>query len=84
MNDLNEIKNFGPYMVRIMNSIGIYSRKDLLKSDYKTIKKKLVTAGVAPHLNIFYSIETGLQDRRWDEITYEEKHEINKILANLN
>lgn len=53
MNDLNEIKNFGPYMVKIMNLIEIYSRKDIMESDYRTIKKKLVKAGVAPHLNIF-------------------------------
>jgi len=33
MNDLDTIKNFGPYMVKIMNLIEIYSRKDLLASD---------------------------------------------------
>jgi len=35
MNDLKEIKNFGPYMVKIMNLIGIHSREDLMASDYK-------------------------------------------------
>lgn len=33
MNDLKEIKNFGPYMVKVMNMIGIYSREDLMASD---------------------------------------------------
>jgi hypothetical protein len=83
MNDLNEIKNFGPYMVKIMNLIGICSRKDLLESDYRTIKKKLVQAGVTPHLNIFYSIEMGLQGKNWNEITLNEKNEIKKILEDL-
>ena len=80
MNDVKEIKNFGPYMVKIMNLIGIYSREDLMASDYKTIKENLVKKGILPHLNIFYSIEMGLQDRRWNEITLEEKKEIQNIL----
>jgi hypothetical protein len=57
MNDLGNIKNFGPYMVKIMNHIGIHSREDLMDTDYKTIKKNLINAGVTPHLNIFYSID---------------------------
>jgi hypothetical protein len=80
MNDLKEIKNFGPYMVKVMNMIGIYSREDLMDSDYKKIKNELVKAGVKPHLNIFYAIEMGLRDKPWNEITSEEKNEIKKIL----
>jgi DNA transformation protein len=83
MSDLNEIKNFGPYVVKIMNLIGIHSRKELIESDYKTIKKKLVLAGVTPHLNLFYSIEMGLQGKRWNEITSNEKNEIKNILEDL-
>jgi DNA transformation protein len=83
MNDLDEIKNFGPYMVRIMNLIGIYSREDLLTSDYKTIKKNMINAGIKPHLNIFYSIEMGLQGKRWNEITANEKNEIQRILEDV-
>ncbi|MFM7379609.1 MAG: TfoX/Sxy family DNA transformation protein [Bacteroidota bacterium] len=80
MNDLDTIKNFGPYMVKIMNLIGIHSRDNLMASDYKTIKKNLIKAGVTPHLNIFYSIEMGLQGKSWNEITANEKNEIQKIL----
>jgi len=80
MSDLKEIKNFGPYMVKIMNLIGIHSREDLMASDYKTIKEDLVKKGILPHLNIFYSIEMGLQDRRWNEITLEEKKEVQIFL----
>ncbi len=84
MNDLKEIKNFGPYMVKVMNLIGINSREDLLASDYKKIKKELIKVGVNPHLNIFYSIEMGLQDKPWNEITSEEKNEIKNILINCD
>lgn len=84
MNDLDEIKNFGPYMVKIMKRIGIQSREDLLASDYKTIKKELVKAGVTPHLNIFYSIEMGLQGKGWTEISAEEKNEVKKILGDID
>jgi hypothetical protein len=80
MNDVKEIKNFGPYMVKIMNLIGIYSREDLMASDYKKIKEDLVKKRIFPHLNIFYSIEMGLQDKRWNEITLEERKEIQNIL----
>ncbi|MFM8787593.1 MAG: TfoX/Sxy family DNA transformation protein [Bacteroidota bacterium] len=80
MNDLDTIKNFGPYMVKIMSLIGIHSRDNLMASDYKTIKKNLINAGVTPHLNIFYSIEMGLQGKSWNEITANEKNEIQKIL----
>lgn len=83
MNDLDNIKNFGPYMVKIMNLIGIHSREDLMDTDYKTIKMNLINAGVAPHLNIFYSIEMGLQGKSWNEITANEKNEIQKILEDV-
>jgi hypothetical protein len=83
MNDLDEIKNFGPYMVKIMNLIEIHSSKELMSSDYKTIKKNLINAGVKPHLNIFYSIEMGLQGKSWNEITSNEKNEIQKILEGV-
>ncbi len=83
MNDLEEIKNFGPYMVKIMNLIGIHSREDLMASDYKTIKKNMINAGIKPHLNIFYSIEMGLQGKRWNEITSNEKNEIKRILEGI-
>ena len=83
MNDLEQIKNFGPYMVKIMNLIGIHSREDLMASDYKTIKKNLIVAGVTPHLNIFYSIEMGLQGKSWHEITANEKKEIQRILKEV-
>jgi DNA transformation protein len=83
MNDLEEIKNFGPYMVKIMNLIGIHSREDLMASDYKTIRKNLINVGVKLHLNIFYSIEMGLQGKSWNEITTDEKNEIKKILEGV-
>ncbi len=67
-------------MVKIMNLIGIYSREDLMASDYKKIKEDLVKKRIFPHLNIFYSIEMGLQDKRWNEITLEERKEIQNIL----
>jgi hypothetical protein len=80
MENLEEIKNFGPYMVKILNLIGIHTKVDLLAADYKKIKADLVKAGITPHLNLFYSIEMGLQDRRWNEITTQEKQEIKEIL----
>ena len=83
MNDLDKIKNFGPYMVKIMKLIGIHSREDLLASDYKTIKENLINAGVIPHLNIFYSIEMGLQGKSWHEINANEKKEIQRILKEV-
>ena len=83
MNDLDDIKNFGPYMLKVMNLIGIHSKEDLMTSDYKTIKKNLIKAGVKPHLNIFYSIEMGLQGKSWNEITANEKKEIQRILKEV-
>ncbi|MFZ4561352.1 MAG: TfoX/Sxy family DNA transformation protein [Saprospiraceae bacterium] len=78
--DIAELKNFGPYMVNIMNRIGIFSKEDLLHADYRDIKQKLVRNGIQPHLNIFYAIEMGLQDRKWNDISVEEKKELQKIL----
>jgi len=80
MNDLGEIKNFGPYLVKIMNLIGIHSKEDLMALDHKTIKKNLINARIIPHLNIFYSIEMGLQGKSWQEITPVQKQEIQIIL----
>ena len=80
MSNLSEIKNFGPYMVNIMHEIGIYSKEDLLNTDYQWIKNALLSKGIRPHLNIFYSIEMGLQGRNWIDITQQEKSEIQSIL----
>ena len=70
-------------MVKIMNLIDIHSKEDLMASDYKTIKKNLINAGINPHLNIFYSIEMGIQGKSWNEITANEKNEIQKILKDV-
>ncbi len=42
-----------------------------MDSNYKTIQDDLAKAGITPHLNIFYSIEMGLQGKSWQEITQE-------------
>ncbi len=71
-------------MVKIMNLIGIYSKEELLATDYITIKHKLLKAGVTPHLNIFYSIEMGLQGKSWHEISTHDKIQIQNILNQFN
>ena len=81
MSDLADILNFGPFMVKILNQIGIFSKEDLLNTDYLSIRNALIEKGIKPHLLIFYSIEMGLQDRIWSDIKHEEKKEIQKILA---
>ena len=78
---LQHIKNFGPYMVSILNRIGIFTKEELMESDYPYIRSKLEEKGIKPHLNIFYSIEMGLQDRVWSSITNEEKREVRKSLG---
>jgi hypothetical protein len=52
-----------------------------LNSDYKTIKEKLIQAGITPHILMFYSIEMGLQDRKWNDISPTEKQELKRILG---
>jgi hypothetical protein len=80
VSQLNEIKNFGPYMVTILHKIGIHTKEDLLNTDYKHIRDALVSKGIRPHLNIFYSIEMGLQGRVWSDITAQEKKELKEML----
>ena len=79
MNDLKDIKNFGPYMIHIMGQIGVNTIQDLMHADYLSIRDRLIEAGIQPNLNIFYSIEMGLQDRKWSDITENEKMEIRSI-----
>lgn len=67
-------------MVKIMHEIGICTKEDLMNTDYRQIKTALINKGIQPHLNIFYSIEMGLQDRNWNDITPQEKAEIQAIL----
>ena len=68
-------------MIKIMNLIAIQSREELMATEYITIKEELIKAGVKPHLNIFYSIEMGLQGKGWNEMTTFEKNELKKILG---
>lgn len=68
-------------MVGWLNRIGIHSEEDLLNSDYQTIYRKFEAAGIYPHILIFYSIDMGLQDRKWSDITESEKAELRAILG---
>ncbi len=67
-------------MVKIMNAIGIYTKEELLNSSYSKIKNELKKLGIRPHLNIFYAIEMGLQNRPWNSITPTEKKEVKALL----
>ena len=67
-------------MVTILHKIGIYTKEDLLNTDYKHIRDALVSEGIRPHLNIFCSIEMGLQGRVWSDITSQEKKELKEML----
>lgn len=80
MRSLIEIKNFGPKMVEWLKAIDIHDEADLLNSDYRTIKEKLIQAGITPHILMFYSIEMGLQERKWNDISPAEKQELRRIL----
>jgi hypothetical protein len=51
-----------------------------MNADYRQIKAALINKGIQPHLNIFYSIEMGLQNRVWNDITLQEKKEIQEIV----
>ncbi|MFN9665431.1 MAG: TfoX/Sxy family DNA transformation protein [Bacteroidota bacterium] len=51
-----------------------------MHTDYRKIKADLIKKGIQPHLNIFYSIEMGLQDRSWSDISQQEKQEMQAIL----
>ena len=79
-NNLSQIKNFGPRMVQIFDQIGVHSKKELIELSYREIRDRLISAGIKPHLLIFYSIEMGLQDRSWMDITPREKAEIKELL----
>ncbi len=68
-------------MVRILNQIGIYSKDDLLQADLRGIYQALQEQGIKPHLLIFYSIEMGLQNRKWSDILEEEKRRIQDVLG---
>ncbi len=88
MRSLIEIKNFGPKMVEWLNKrkhcfrwSDIHDEADLLNSDYRTIKQKMIGAGITPHFLMFYSIEMGLQDRKWNDISPTEKQELKRILV---
>ena len=67
-------------MIHIMGLIGINTVQDLMNADYLSIRDSLTREGIHPHLNIFYSIEMGLQGRIWSDITQKEKMEIRRIL----
>ena len=81
MKSLKDMKNLGPYTVGILNEIGIFTMEDLLDADYPGIKVSLEQKGIKPNLNIFYSIEMGLQGRSWSSITPEERREVRKCLG---
>jgi hypothetical protein len=68
-------------MIGWLNRIGIHTEEDLLKSDYRTIYQKFQSVGIYPHILIFYSIDMGLQDRKWSDITEREKAELRSILG---
>ena len=88
MHSLIEIKNFGHKMDEWVNKrmhcfrwSDIQNEADLMNSDYRTIKQKMIGASITPHILMFYSIEMGLQDRKWNDISPTEKQESKRILG---
>ena len=77
---LEHIKNFGPYMIGLMHQLDIYSLEDLEQHSYASLHTAIKDLGVPPHLNIFYSIEMGLQGRPWNDITPSEKLQVQKMI----
>jgi hypothetical protein len=41
----------------------------------------MIDAGITPRILMFYSIEMGLQNRKWNDITPAEKEELKRILG---
>lgn len=78
--EISAIKNIGPYSVKLLNSINIFSIEDLQNTSYLKIWNDLTEIGVKPHLLLFYSIEMGIQGRKWSDITASEKQEIKELL----
>lgn len=76
---VGELKNIGPYMVKVFERIGIHTVQDLLDSSYRELKDKMISAGIKPHVLMFYSIEMGIQERGWIDITPSEKLELKKL-----
>jgi hypothetical protein len=80
LSPVGELKNIGPYMVKVFERIGIHTVQDLLDSSYRELKHKMISAGIKPHVLMFYSIEMGIQGRVWSDITPSEKLELKKLL----
>ena len=78
---VGELKNIGPYVVMVLNRIGIFTIGDLLNSDYLDMLNRMKGQGVQPHILMFYSIEMGLQDRKWNDISPAEKKVLRSVLG---
>jgi hypothetical protein len=78
--NLDQIKNFGPYMIKLMHRLDIFTLEDLEQYTYAELYAAIEAIGILPHLNIFYSIEMGLQGRAWNDITPSEKLQVQQLI----
>ena len=78
---VGELKNIGPYMEKVLNKIGILTVGDLFRADYRDLMTRMNENGITPHILMFYSIEMGLQNRKWSDITPAEKKELREVLG---
>lgn len=77
---LEQLKNFGPYMIKLLHRLEIFSLEDLEQYSYAKLYAAIKDLGITPHLNIFYSIEMGIQGRAWNDITPSEKLRIQQLI----
>jgi len=66
--EIKNMRNLGPASEKSLNTIGIYTRKDLEKIGPQSAFKKMQKEGLKPHICFLYAMIGAIEDVHWIEV----------------
>lgn len=81
--NLSDLKNFGPKSTEWLNAIGVYTKADLRRLGSVTIYRLLKEQGYNVSLNLVYAIEGALMDVHWNKLPPDVKAELKEMVKRL-
>ena len=77
MGEISKLQGLGPAAEKTLNSIGIYTKKDLEEiGPVNALMKLERECNIKPHLNFLYAMVGALENKSWLEIAKTEKERL--------
>ncbi len=83
MSDIQTIRNIGPKMEEHFRKAGFTSAEEIRAAGANESYRRIVAAGMRPHVMAFVALKSGLEGMRWSEVTAEEREALKAVHADI-